>query len=67
MKSKFLKWAMMFLVAARMSFAVFAVEQTNKSAREFYVDSRAGSDESSGSKGQPWGSLDRLGKVVFKP
>lgn len=34
---------------------------------EYHMDSRNGSDVGSGGREQPWRSLERVGKVVFKP
>src|SRR5512138_2550889 len=36
-------------------------------AADYYVDSRRGVDGNSGSKEQPWRSLERLRHVVFQP
>lgn len=35
--------------------------------REFYVDSRTGSDESAGDERHPWRSLERVAAMVFVP
>ena len=42
-------------------------EEGIRPAREFYLDSRAGSDAATGGKRDPWRSLDRLALVVFAP
>lgn len=36
-------------------------------ARDFYLDSRSGSDKSAGDEKHPWRSLERLAKAVFVP
>lgn len=44
-----------------------STEGNERSARDFYVDSRIGSDELEGTREGPWRSLARLGRAVFQP
>ncbi len=61
---KFYHRETLFLLVAGVMFALSA--KTSRPA-DYYLDSRHGSDEGNGTAGQPWRSLDHLGKVVFRP
>lgn len=60
-------------VVACSSLALFAAATTLaaaeavRPARDFYVDSRSGSDENPGDERRPWRSLERLAQTVFAP
>ena len=45
-----------------------AVQQSSSNSRTFYIDSRLGNDNNSGtSPEQPWQTLDKVNSVIYKP
>ncbi|MGZ5565591.1 MAG: chondroitinase-B domain-containing protein [Limisphaerales bacterium] len=59
--------ALSLVIFVSLSVGTVVAENSGYGSRQYYVNSRTGSDAGSGSREEPWRSLRRLGDVTFHP